>query len=284
MQTFANNKKMIKLKLFQKYFIIFYLLGLSPFISFDEQNKKPPIIFVHLPRLLTIPSLIFICYNFYGQIILATNIIMSYFLMTFSIYIAFFECNYLSRTFRITFRIVGITVANFEELWQIQCPLEALEKSFRRKFTLQILMVLSGFLVKYFIRSHFGVTLTQDVALTLAFLYKCSHLFYATMYIDLIRNFQMCLCNRIKLELKNNTTDQTKLQISVQEKIRRLNQIKLIHFKLWQLTQLVNKQFGYFLTIVPVDTVSAVTYSFYWVFIVLKLQSANRQDVLRKNF
>lgn len=275
---------MDKLKLFQKYFIIFYLFGLSPFIAF-EKNKKPPFIFVHLPRMLSILLLIFISYNFYFQILLAFNMIMSYYLITFSIYMAFFENIYRSHIFRRTFRIVDRTVKSFVHLWQIQCPLEALEKSFRRKFIFQILVVLSGPIVKYYVRSLFGVSSVQDIALTLAFLYKCIHLSHATMYIDFIRHFELCLCNRIKFELKRYSSGQIKShKISVSEKIRMLHQIKLIHFKLWRLTQHVNKQFGCFLTAVPVDTVSGVTFSFYWMFILLKLLSRCRQDFLRKNY
>lgn len=274
---------MNKLKIFQKYFIIFYLFGLSPFIAV-EQNKKPPFIFIHLPRFLSILLLIFISYHFYFQILLAYNMIMSYYLITFSIYMAFFENIYLSHIFRITFRIVDRTVENFERLWKIQCPLEALEKSFRRKFLFQILVILSGPIVKYYVRSHFGVSSTQDIALTLAFLYKSIHLSHATMYIDFIRHFEICLCNRIKLELKKYSSDQTKWhKMGVLEKVRMLHQIKLIHFKLWQLTQCANKQFGYFLTAVPIDTVSAVTFSFYWMFIFLKQLSPCQQNVLRKN-
>lgn len=275
--------KMNKLKLFQKYFIIFYLFGLSPFIAFEERTKNPPLIFVHLPRLLSVILMVFISYQFYYQILLAHNVIMSYYLITFSIYMAFLENILLSHVFRITFRMVNITVEKFEQLWQIQCPLEALEKCFRRKFVFQILVILSGPFIKYFVRSHFGVSSIQDIALTLAFLYKCIHLLHATMYIDFIRHFEMCLCNRIKVELKKYSSNETKCQIGIRDKIRMLHQIKLIHFKLWQLTQHVNKQFGYFLTTVPVDTVSAVTFSFYWMFILLKLMSPCRQDVLRKN-
>lgn len=274
---------MNKLKLFQKYFIIFYLFGLSPFIAFEKRNKKPPLILVHLPRILTVLLMIFITYNFYYQVLLAYNIVMSYYFITFSIYMAFFENILLSHVFRITFRIVDNTSKDFELLWQINCPMEALEKSLRRKLMFQTLVILSGLFVKYFVRSHFGVSWIQDLALTLAFLYKSVHLLHATMYIDFIRHFEMCLCKRIKLDLKKYSSDRTKWQINVREKIRMLHQIKLIHFKLWQLTQHVNKQFGLFLTAVPIDTVSAVTFSFYWMFILLKAFSPWRQCVLRKH-
>lgn len=272
------SRKMIKLKLFEKYFICFYLCGLSPFISFDGQNKKPPIILVYLPRLSAILSLIFISFNFYYQLLRAENTMMSYFVMTFSIYMAFFESIYFSSKFCSTFQTLSISVQNFEQSWQIQCSFVALERRFRRKFILQISVVLSGLLVKYYVPSHF----VQDLALTMAFLYKCIHLSYATMYIDFIRHLQMCLCNRIKLELRNcDEMNKTNGKIGVREKIRLLRQIKLIHFKLWRFAQCVNKQFGYFLTVVPVDTVSAVTYSFYWLFIFLRLHSPQE---LRKNF
>lgn len=273
---------MTKFKLFQRYFIIFYLFGLSPFISFHEHNKIWPNVFFHLPRMLSISSLIFITYNFYHQMLLANNMIMSYLLMTFSIYWAFFENIYLSSTFRVTFQNYCITVKSFEKTWHIECPLEDLEKKFRRKFVIQIVVILNGLLVKMFVHSHFGVTSTQDFALTMAFFYKSIHLLYATMYIDLIQHFLICVCDRIKLELRKYKTDQTKWQTGVQEKIHMLYQIKSIHFNLWHLTQRVNKQFGFFLTAVPVDTVSTVSNSFYWMFILLT--ASYPKDVLRKNF
>lgn len=273
---------MFELKSFQFFFTVFFLFGLSPFISISRPKRTIELIISYFPRLILLFSVIFMVYHFYCQLLIARNIVMCYFAMTISVYAAIIECVYLSNSFHVTPQKIAVTIQSLEKLLQIQCPVEKMQRSIRFKFTLQFIIILSGLVLKYFIPSKNGVTWLEDVALTMAFLYRCIHLLHTTIYVDIIQDALICLCRFVELEAHKCKFSDRNSQQNIDACSRVMSQIKLIHFKLWYITQCVNKQFGWFLTTFPIDTMSTVTYSFYWTFIILKLPRYYHINVSRK--
>lgn len=251
---------MLKLKPFQSFFICFYLFGLSPFIWFNQPNKKLPFTIVYLPRLLlTVFVAILLSNDLFYQKFNANNTMLN-----LSIYLAIFEISFISNSFRTTWQTMCLTIDNFENSLHIHYPLETICKNFYWKFSLQILMILAGFFVQHSICSNENFPL-HEINLAIAFTYKCVHLSHIIIYIDFIKIALNCLCEKI-IRNDDNRKDYNENHNNNEclHKIRLMRQIKLTYFKIWRISNGVNIQFGWFLATFPIDVVIIATHSFYW--------------------
>lgn len=275
---------MFDLKPFQIVFNIFFLVGLSPFISLKQPNKKLPLIISYIPRIIILILGSFMLRSFYKELQLTKNIVMSYVAMTCPIYAAVIESMYFSSTFRTTPHSFVFTIRSLEKSLHIQYPIVLIQKRFWLKFSLQIFVLIINLLVKCIIPSKFGVTILEDLALILAFFYKCIYLSHIMIYIDVIQNSLVCLNRRVEVETRKSKLIGRKWQQNVDSWLSLMSDLKLHHFQLWNVTQRVNKQFGWFLATYPIDSVSTVTYSFYWTFIIFKMPNNFHINITRKKF
>lgn len=257
-QTFSAIMKMLKLKQFQSVFTCFYLFGLSPFILFTRPNKKLPIAIVYLPRLLlTILMAVLISHDFLYHKFNANNTMLN-----LSIWMAIFDITFIPNSFRATWQSMCLTIDHLEDSFQIQYPLKMISKNFYWRFSLQILIILAGFYVKYSICSKENLSLS-DIDLVIIFIYKCVHLSHITIYIDFMKISLTCLCEKIMMEYqKNYNIDDENENL---KNIQLMRQIELTYFKIWRISDGINRQFGWFLTTFPIDIVIIVTHAFYWI-------------------
>lgn len=281
-KTRSNQLKMLKLKPYQNILPIFYILGLCPFISFNKSNTKPSILIQYFPRIILIASGLFIGYCSYNQSLTKSNAKLFYDLMTVSIYVAFFESISVWHSFRVTWQIMCFTINNMEMSLQIKCPSEIIQRKFLRKFALIMTIMLLELGVKLLVQSNNGLSLLQDTALVMTFFYKYIYLLHAIIYIDFIRLTLICL--RQKAAMVKSEMDRNERLKDIRENIHVMHQIKLIHIKLWHIAQRVNEQFGWFFVTFPIDIVSTITYSVFWIFEFLVTANGFSYSTLRKSF
>lgn len=255
-RIFGLTPKMLILKPFQSFFTCFYLFGLSPFILFKQPNKKPPIAIVYLPRLLlTVFMTILISHDLLYHKFSANNTMLN-----LSIWMAIFDVVFIPNSFRATWQTMCTTIDHFEDTLQIQYPLKMISKQFYWKFLLQILIVSAGLYVQYSICSHEHLSLSE-INLAIVFLYKCVHLSHITIYIDFMKIALTCLCEKIMLEYRKQCNGD---RSDCSKNIILLRQIEATYFKIWRISDGVNRQFGWFLATFPIDIVIIVTHAFYW--------------------
>lgn len=264
-------------------FTIFYIFGLNSYISFNEPIKKRSIRILYLPRIINfgLPTFV-IAYCIYTELFTFQNMLF-FNMLIYTAYVAFFESIiHVSGSFRGNLQIMCNAINRLEMNLKMKYPLNVIQKSFRRKFTLQIAIILGGYLFKYLIPSEVNISPILDVTLTLTILYKCIHLFHAIIYVDFIKFTLMCMCQKIvmvKSEVSRKVGDK-----SMQRNMRMMRQIKLIHFKLWHIAERVNQQFGWFLTVFPIDAVSTITHSIYWFSIGLTIPNHSTLSSFRKKW
>lgn len=263
---------MYKLQSFQNLFSLFFAFGLSPFILFKKPKKNCPSIVRYLPRITIICVGLFVVYSFSNEIAMARNILMSYSLMTTSFYVAIVESIYFFNSYRVIWQTMCFTMDNLEVSLQIQCPIKLIRNKFRQRFTLQIILVIGGFFIKHLSCDDLNnrtMSRVQDIALTITVLYKCIHLFHAIIYIDFIKITMTCLCEKIAM-VKSELNEKSN-GIDGRKNVRIMRQMKLVHFKLYHIAHRVNKQFGWFLTIFPLDAVVTITHSVYFGFVFIMM-------------
>lgn len=267
---------MFQLEQFQSFFTSFYLFGLSPYILFKQPNKKLSIAIVYLPRLLlTIFMAILISHDFLYHKFNANNTMLN-----LSMCMAIFEITFIPNSFRATWQAMCLTIDHFEDSLQIQYPLKMISKKFYWKFSLQILIILAKFFVQYTICSNERLTLS-DIDLTIIFIYKCVHLSHIIIYINFMEISLNCLCEKVMMEYRKNSNDDPKECL---KNINLLRQIELTYFKIWQISDGVNRQFGWFLATFPIDIIIIVTHAFYWITVDLLTSDDNIYAFLCKIF
>lgn len=266
---------MLKLKQFQGFYTCFYLFGLSPFVLFKHPNRKLPVAIVYLPRLLlTVFMAILISHDISYHKFNANNTMLN-----LSIYMAIFDITFTSSSFRAIWHAMCLTIEHFEDSFNIQYPLKTISKSFCWKFSLQILLVSAGLFAKYYICSNEQLPLSE-IVLAIVFIYKCVHLSHITIYIDFIKIAITCLCEKTMVEYRENHSDEQ----NDLKNIEFMRRIELTYFKIWRISDGVNRQFGWFLATFPIDIIIIVTHAFYWITVDLLTSDDNVYAILCKIF
>lgn len=194
-------------------------------------------------------------------------------------YMAIFDITFTSSSFRAIWQAMCLTIEHFDDSLQIQYPLKTISKSFYWKISLQILLVSAGLLAKYYICSNAPLSLSE-IVLTIVFVYKCVHLSHITIYIDFTKIAITCLCEKIVTEYReNHSDDQNDLK-----NIEFMRQIELTYFKIWRISDGVNRQFGWFLATFPIDIIIIVVHAFYWITVDLLTSGDNVYAILCKIF
>lgn len=274
--------KMFRLRIFQSYFTIFYICGLSPFVSFKNFRIKRSSLIHCLPRLINI---FFICVN---SFLLLNRAIFHIYeikkdILTIPILISCLATSIegfsIFRSIPIIWQIMCFTIDNFEKTLQMQYPLKKLQKQFRQKFFTQLLLILLGIPPKVLFRislaSYSWMSLTTDVILVLL---KCIHSCHILFYTEFINLSVEELCEKV-IEAKSEFNYNKKTN----QKLHLMQQWKLIHFKLWHIVQQINSQFGWFLMVSLGDLLLQCIFSIYRTFLYIST-SNGLLVIIRKYF
>lgn len=275
---------MINLKPFQVSFTIFYIFGLNPLISFADIRKRRSKILSILPRILNILVNAYFIYKLCEQVKNSTFLqIYARFALICVICVnavGIFEnlCN-----LRLTHQILqalSFTINSLEMALEVKYPFNALKKATVRKIVQQLMVVLVGSLIKYSVESINGVGWKKSVYWAISTVIKCVNLCHLTFYVDFMKFALASLNRRLVMLMIGNKTNWCHKGIKDLQFIVR--QIKLIHFKLWHVSQCVNRLFGWFLVTYVIETASTSVYDIFWAFVLADQTDDQHIYILRK--
>lgn len=265
---FQSLAKMFKLKSFQYFFTVLYVLGLNPFVSFENPSLRRGFIATYMPRLLSICVYLIIASGFLIHMLTSSGFLTSRtVLVIFDIsnLIGHFEnIQFNSKYPRVILQTVYSTINYLEMHFQIQYPLNKLHRKFQLKYLMVLALHLGTVLIKYAIRSPFGTSVILDLFMTTSSLLKDFQVFHIMFYIDFMK-FSLQSLSRKIIKFKGEKIECSTL--NDQESLHMLRQVKLVHFKLWNVSFYVNLQFGWFFVVYLLETVMSATNSIYWVFL-----------------
>lgn len=267
---------MIKLKYFQIIFIFYYILGLNPFVSFENRKLKLSVIVQFLPRTLIIFVHLLMAYSIIVNGNKNVSFIHSdllYFILISTNSVIIIENIKNSKCFCGIFKIMSATINDLEFGLEIDYPYKKLQAEFQRKYILIIVIVAIGLLVKYTVTSKYGMNHYNNISMLVNLIFKYSHLLQITFYVNFVQYALVSLNAKIstyKNEINNS--------------LYALRRIKSIYFKLWHVSHRVHSTFGWFLVAFMIEAMTLIIYGTYWMFVYTERKDLNPLTVLRKYF
>lgn len=272
---------MIKLKIFQYYFTIYYILGLIPFVSFENRKLKFSSIATFFPRLIIVCVHLIMVYT----IIVLGNTNVSfisanllYIIIILTNFIAIIENIKNSSGFCAIFKMMNSTINDLEMGLQIDYPYKIFKMKFHRKYILIIVLVMFGLSVKYVVVSKLSMHHFNDVSMAINYIFKYSHSLQITFYVDFVQYALNSLNGKISTYKCDWPSDETKNILYL------MRQIKIIHFKLWFVLRRVQLICGWFLVAFMIEAMTNITFSTYWTFLYMDRKDVDHMNVLRKYF
>lgn len=256
---------MHKLKTFQNYFTILYVLGLNPFISFANINKKrSKIISFFLRSLNILVSLL---------VVFLTNvkwqnskwlIVFGHLTYSYDVcinFIAVFEnLTNLNATYRIL-KTLSIVIEMFVTTFGANFPYTAVKKSIKWKFLIIMLAVFLNLI------GHLGNNkqkIIENILWTYFNTITSVHYMHLLFYIEFMKFILIGLSEKIV-----SMTCQTRVYWRCErtkEWLNLIHQIKLIHFKLWRVAHTVNSLFGWFMLSFMMEQATKFIFYAYYIF------------------
>lgn len=255
---------MHSLKPFQSYFSIFYVLGLNPFISFNNPNQKRSKIVEFFLRFINVVVSSFVIY--------ITDMtwrhakwfaIFRYLSFSFDVWINFIAVFENLGNVNATYRIletISTVIELFLATFAANFPYNAMNKTLRWKF----LTIMSTVFLKFI--GHRGTSpkiIMKNILWTIFNTITNSHLLHLIFYIEFMKFILIGLSEKV-LSLTNQTRVHWRHE-KTREWLNVIRQIKLIHFKLWRIAHAVNLMFGWFLLSFMME--QAMKFIFYAYFI-----------------
>lgn len=272
---------MHKLKTFQNYFTILYVLGLNPYISFANINQKRSKIVSFFLRLLNIlVSLLVVSLTSVKYVNAKWFVAFGYLTFAYDVcinFIAVFEnLSNLNAIYRILYTI-SIVIEIFVTTFGANFPYSAIKKSIISKFLIILFTVFLKFI------GHLGNNkqkLIQNILWTFFNTITSVHFMHLIFYIEFMKFILIGLNEKI-VTLTSHTHVYWRHE-KTKEWLNTFHHIKLIHFKLWRIAYAVNALFGWFLLSFMTEQATKFIFYSYYIFI-----SANKMDgkliyILRK--
>lgn len=287
--------KMFKLIKFQNYFKIFYIFGLNPLVSFHNRHSKQSLFFayfVYFPRILNVSYNSVVAYFFIEQTITSKSsadfvlIKLLYIDLILSGFVAVFENIFKSHFCRIILQSVHLTIENLELSLKIKFPYVKFKKCLHKIVVLMLLIIIGGLIIKWTIPipNNAGINNTNYVLWSFSTLFNNIHLFHILFYIYFIKFTLECLNEKLEVLRRKKAFVSTKIINSCVNEITSIylmQQIKLVHLKLWHVSHRVNTIFGWFLVYYFIETTLIATYTIYWMFFYIST-TTNVITLLRK--
>lgn len=234
---------MLKLQPFQSGFTILYLLGLNPFISFADLNKKRSKIITFVLRSLNILLSSFLAIST-GLYINSNRsfIVFGHLVFAFDVGINFVavleNLGNLNATYRIL-QTISYVIDLYVKTFEVDFPYAAMKKSIRWNF---LLIVIAPFLS--FIGHYRKGQLTQSISWFIFNSITGFHVMHLLFYIEFMKLILAGLNDKIAiLECQKSVHwrhERTK------ELLKTMHRIKLISFKICRIAHTVNSLFGWF--------------------------------------
>lgn len=272
--------------------MIFFIFGLSPFVSYDNKRNITSKCLSILIRLLNI-SLI-TCFVFSTLYFVSVN--KSFDNMSFQIYtrftlvctvctclVTFFEnlCNL--QLARRTFQAMSNTINSLELFFGIQFPYKSLIKWIRWKIWLQTFCLFSVAFVKIILIKYEDMFVKRDIAYFIIHIIKCLQLTHFLFYVDFIKYSLISLNEKIGAFENNRRV--LWLDTGNLNMLFILRHIKHIHSEICHVSRCVNYLFGWFLVIKVIDLcMMTICYGF-WIYINIKWTEGdgNLANILTKS-
>lgn len=270
---------MFELKPFQSYFMAIYGLGLGPFVSFSKPSSKSLKIIHQLPRTLNICVHLVMIYIF----IITDFAILPYFMGIYLVialslvnFIGIIENVYNSNLIFEILKIVCYIVKDLKTGLQTEYLFNALKANLKRKYLTLFIIFMFGLIIKNSLYSNIGSSRTITFFTVMIYSLKYIYLFHITFYIDFVKTSLISLNARIATLRKDWPLNDTKNAFYL------MRRMKLIHFKLWHVSQRVTLIFGWFLVAYMIDVFAAMVFGMYWMFIYAIRIDVDHINILRK--
>lgn len=261
---------MYRLKPFQSFFTILYVLGLNPFISFHNINKRPSKVISFFLRFINVVESLLVIY--------LTNIawrhakwfaIFVHLSFTFDVCINLIAVFENLSNFNATYRIlqtVSIVIELFVTTFAANFPYNTIKKSIKWKF----LIIMSTVFLKFL--GHRGTNpkkLIINILWTIFNTISNFHLLHLIFYIEFMKCILLGLSEKI-VKLTNHTRVYWRHE-KTKEWMNMIHRIKLIHFKLWRIARAVNSLFGWFLFSFMMEQATNFIFYAYYIFVTANL-------------
>lgn len=275
---------MFKLTPIQSYFTIFYIFGLSPFISFRNPSAKHSLIVLFLPQIINICINLLIAYHFFDNGDTNEDFFLGHFLLIiliFSSLVAIIEKLCHLKFIPIILQVLCYIVNNLETSLQVEFSYNSIKKDFRCKFISLFVSIIATLIVRLTFESELGFTRTTDILMALSHCFKYLHMLHVTVYIDFIRLTFEIVGKKIEM-MRNNKVKQP-IQRNF-DSLHVMRSIKVIHFKLWHISHWLNAFFGWFLVTFMIEASAFTIYAIYWIFLYGNRPDLTTINMLRKYF
>lgn len=291
-----SSKTMKITKNFRKYFLIFFLLGQSSWnVSvggcryFRISRIIPAIIYLIVSITCTYPTLApfwsfqageaITCFVHFLSLLLTLTTVISAIFYERKILqlIAIFDrtVQHLQYSSRKSFTANSF---NFKRAFDKKCAI---------MFVICVLQLITKMLTTPL---RFSRTMPINIFYSIMTFYKILAKVHVLFYIDLLLWCYKLNADQIQLNDNHYTFDidptdhriknKIKPTINVDEYINNLRHCKYIHFKLWNISNLINSHFGWEIIVGLLDSFIAGFLAAFWTF--LHLREANYRDVPRK--
>lgn len=254
------------LKPFQCFFSILYVLGLNPFISFDNLNRKRSKIIEFFLRFINIVVSSFVIYMTDKTLRHEKwFVVFRHLTFTFDVWINFIAVFENLSHFNAAYRILQ-TIATVIELFlatfAANFPYNAMKKTLLWKF----LIIMSAVFLKFI--GHRGTNpkiVMKNILWSIFNTITNFHLLHLLFYIEFMKFILIGLSEKI-LSLTNRTRVHWRHE-KTKECLNVIRQIKLIHFKLWRIAHAVNLMFGWFLLSFMMEQATKFIFYAYFIFL-----------------
>lgn len=156
--------------------------------------------------------------------------------------------------------------------------LQMLKRKIRVKLFISVIMINAIYFVRILIYSS-TFSLIHDIYRCILMTYKCWAIFFIIIVIE-YRNFLISVLNQ---ELGSLHSKQFRANINFSNLIHLLRHIRIFYSKFFQITEMINSQFGWCLVIIFLDNFNLITSTFCFTFMALS-GSVHQAEILRNYF
>lgn len=270
---------MNNLRPFQHYFTLFYFVGLNSYVSFSDTTKKSPKLISILHRLITISITLFFLQRMNKRFNDAldsspiSQILLMVIRLQYATLVSTLEniCN--EHLVRRTLITLSFIIQSFETILKTEFPYKRFKRSVEWKFLLQVIMYFVILLMKMFFLIHMRNEWVIKLILAIHIVIKYVNIFHFLFYADFII-FSLTLLNQ---QFINMISERNALWCREQYEqcLCIMNRMKMIHFKLWKISQNANSLFGWFLVAITIELIEVIAGEMFWIFLI----ATNRKQI-----
>ena len=267
-----------QLKPFQIYYTVFFLFGLNSFISFKNIHKKRCKLITVSLRLIAISINAYIAYRECKDFEYSVYAhIFGYGVLIFVVcvnFTAIFESFVNQKSMCKILKELSSILKTLETYLNIKYPDQAVNVSLNRKIIIHFTIIVAGTVIKYYVEVANNLDPSISLFWTISNVIKYIHLLHVMFYIDFIK-FTLASLSE-KLSSKMNDPQIYWYHGQNNEFLQIMRHIKTVYFKLWNVSQLVNSLFGWFLVVLMFEATTTAIFNVYWSFAFVRFSMSNQ--------